>query len=204
MSSSASTSLSPANRLVAKGNPVRRRWSVADFHRMGETGFLDPEARLELIEGELFEMAPIGSFHAGTVSILNRLFMRVVSDTQIVYVQNPIVLDDHSEPQPDLILLRPRADYYLHEHPRAQDVLLLIEVSDSTAQFDRKTKVPLYARHGIPEVWLVMGPRRRHVEIYHDPQPERGAYRTRVQAREGVLTPILLPGVEIRLDEVFI
>ena len=85
-------------------------------------------------------------------------------------------------------------------HQRRIDV----EVSDSTAQFDRKTKVPLYARHGIPEVWLVMGPRRRHVEIYRDPQPERGAYRTRVQAREGVLTPILLPGVEIRLDEVFI
>ena len=127
-----------------------------------------------------------------------------VGKQAIVRVQSPVVLEDHSEPQPDLILLRPRADYYLNEHPRAQDVLLLIEVSDSTAEFDRKTKVPLYARHGIPEVWLVMGPRRRHVEIYRDPQPERGAYRTRVQAREGVLTPILLPGVEIRLDEVFI
>lgn len=201
---SASALLSPANKSVAKSSPVRRRWSVADFHRMGETGFLDPEARLELIEGELFEMAPIGSFHAGIVRILAEKLRIGAANAALVDSQNPIVLDDHSEPQPDLVLLRPRADYFLHEHPRAQDVLLLIEVSDSTAQFDRKTKVPLYARHGIPEVWLVMGPRRRHVEIYRDPQPERGAYRTRVQAREGVLTPILLPGVEIRLDEVFI
>ena len=201
---SASASLSPTSQPTARTSPVRRLWSVADFHRMGETGFLDPEARLELIEGELFEMAPIGSFHAGTADILTGLLVYAVGKQAIVRVQSPVVLDDHSEPQPDLVLLRPRADYYLNEHPRAQDVLLLIEVSDSTAQFDRKTKVPLYARHGIPEVWLVMGPRRRHVEIYRDPQPERGAYRTRVQAREGVLTPILLPGVEIRLDEVFI
>ena len=201
---SASASLSPTSQPTARTSPVRRLWSVADFHRMGETGFLDPEARLELIEGELFEMAPIGSFHAGTVSILNRLFMRAVSDAQIVYVQNPIVLGDDSEPQPDIVLLRPRADYYLSAHPRAQDVLLLIEVSDSTAQFDRKTKVPLYARHGIPEVWLVMGPRRRHVEVYRDPQPERGVYQTRLQLREGVLVPALLPTAEIRLDELFI
>jgi Uma2 family endonuclease len=201
---SASASLSPTSQPTARTSPVRRLWSVADFHRMGETGFLDPEARLELIEGELFEMAPIGSFHAGIVRILAEKLRLGAGNAALVDSQNPIVLDDHSEPQPDLILLRPRADYYLNEHPRAQDVLLLIEVSDSTAQFDRKIKVPLYARHGIPEVWLVMGPRRRHVEIYRDPQPERGAYRTRVQAREGVLTPILLPGVEIRLDEVFI
>lgn len=201
---SASALLSPTSQPTARTSPVRRLWSVADFHRMGETGFLDPEARLELIEGELFEMAPIGSFHAGIVRILAEKLRLGAGNAALVDSQNPVVLDDHSEPQPDLVLLRPRADYYLNEHPRAQDVLLLIEVSDSTAQFDRKTKVPLYARHGIPEVWLVMGPRRRHVEIYRDPQPERGAYRTRVQAREGVLTPILLPGVEIRLDEVFI
>ncbi|MDG4560343.1 MAG: Uma2 family endonuclease [Candidatus Competibacter sp.] len=201
---SASASLSPTSQPTARTSPIRRRWSVADFHRMGETGFLDPEARLELIEGELFEMAPIGSFHAGTTDILTGLLVYAVGKQAIVRVQSPIVLDDHSEPQPDLILLRPRSDYYLSEHPHAQDVLLLIEVSDSTAQFDRKTKVPLYARHGIPEVWLVMGPRRRHVEIHRDPQPERGVYQTRLQLREGVLVPALLPTAEIRLDELFI
>jgi len=184
--------------------PARHLWSVADFHRMSETGFLDPEARLELIEGELFEMAPIGSFHAGMVSILTRLLVRAVADSAIVHAQNPIVLNEQSEPQPDIALLRPRPDYYLNEHPHAQDVLLLIEVSDSTAPFDRKTKVPLYARHGVPEVWLVVGPKRRHIEVYRDLQPEQGSYLTRLQLREGVLAPVLLPQAEIRLDTVFI
>ena len=201
---SASVLLDPVISTAAQSYPMRRLWSIVDFHRMGETGFLHPEARLELIEGELFEMAPIGSFHAGTVSILTRLFIQAVANDAIVHVQNPVVLSDRSEPQPDLILLRPRPDYYLSGHPRAQDVLLLIEVSDSTVQFDRKTKVPLYARHGIPEVWLVVGPKRRHIEVYRDPQPELGCYQTRLQLREGVLAPVLLPQAEIRLDEVFI
>ncbi len=200
----ASASLSPAIQPAAKTGPIRHLWTVDEFQRMGETGFLDPEARLELLDGELFEMAPIGSFHAGTVDILTGLLAYTVGKQAIVRVQSPVVLDDHSEPQPDLVLLRPRADYYLSAHPRAGDVLLLIEVSDSTAQFDRKTKAPLYARHGIPEVWLVVGPRRRHVEIYRDPQPERGVYQTRWQAREGGLAPVLLPAAEIRLDELFI
>ncbi len=201
---SASLVLNPAPSTAAVSYPIRRLWNVADFHRMGKTGFLHPESRLELIEGELFEMAPIGSFHAGTVSILTRLLMQAVANSAIVNIQSPVVLSDFSEPQPDILLLRPRADYYLHKNPHAQDVLLLVEVSDSTVQFDRRTKVPLYARHGIPEVWLVVGPKRRHIEIYRDPQPERGSYQTRLQLREGALAPVLLPQAEIRLSEVFI
>ena len=184
--------------------PRRRLWNVADFHRMGKTGFIHPKTRIELIEGELFDMAPIGSFHAGTVSILDRLFARIVGDMALVRVQSPLVLSQRSEPEPDLTLLRPRADYYLNAHPCPQDVLLLIEVSDSTIQFDRKTKVPLYARHGVPEVWLVVGPKRRHIEIYRDLEPASGHYQTRLQVREGVLAPVLLPQAEIRLSEVFI
>ena len=184
--------------------PIRHRWTVSDFQRLGETGLLAPDARLELIDGELFEMAPIGCFHAGTVGILDRLLARAVADTAIIHVQNPILLGDGSEPQPDLLLLRPHPDHYLSEHPQARDVLLLIEVSDSTVSFDRKTKVPLYARHGIPEVWLVVGPQRRHIEVYRDPLPETGTYQTRSRLRQGQLTPVLLPDVEIRLSEVFI
>lgn len=201
---SASLVLNPAPSTAAVSYPIRRLWNVADFHRMGKTGFLHPESRLELIEGELFEMAPIGSFHAGTVSILTRLLMQAVANSAIVNIQSPVVLSDCSEPQPDILLLRPRTDYYLHKNPHAQDVLLLVEVSDSTVQFDRKTKVPLYARHGVPEVWLVVGPKRRHIEIYRDLQPERGSYQTRLQLREGALAPVLLPQAEIRLSDVFI
>ncbi len=184
--------------------PVRYCWSVKEFERMGKTGLIDPESRLELIEGELFTMAPIGYFHAGTVSILTRLLMQAVANSAIINIQSPVVLSDCSEPQPDLLLLRPRPDYYLSGHPRAEDVLLLIEVSDSTVQFDRKTKVPLYARHGIPEVWLVVGPQRRHIEVYRDLQPEQENYQTRLQLREGALAPVLLPQAQIRLSEVFI
>lgn len=187
-----------------KTGPVRHLWTVSEFQRMGKTRFLDPKARMELIEGELFDMAPIGSFHAGTVDILSGLLAYAVGKQAIVRVQNPVVLDEHTELQPDIMLLRPNSNHYLNAHPRPEDVLLLIEVSDSTVQFDRKTKVPLYARHGIPEVWLVVGPRRRHVEVYRDPPPERSGYRTRFQAREGVLAPVLLPEVEIRLSDVFI
>ena len=199
-----STALSaPMTKPAAKVGPVRHRWTVREFQRMGKTRFLDPTVRMELIEGELFDMAPIGSFHAGTVTLLAHLFTQAVGETAIISVQNPIDLSERSEPQPDLILLRPRADYYLSEHPHPRDVLLLIEVSDSTVQFDRKTKVPLYARHGIPEVWLVVGPHRRHIEVYRDVQPERGGYRTRLQVREGTLTPVLLPEAGIALHEVF-
>ena len=201
---SASIGSAPEIPPVAKAGPVRHRWTVSEFQRMGETGFLDPKARLELIDGELFEMAPIGSFHAGMIRILAEKLRLATGNAAMVDSQNPIVLDENSEPQPDLVVLRPRSDYYLNEHPHAKDVLLLIEVSDSTVQFDRKTKVPLYARHGIPEVWLVVGPHRRHIEVYRDPQPERGGYRTRFQVREGMLTPVLLPEAEIRLSEVFI
>ncbi|HRX71197.1 MAG: Uma2 family endonuclease [Candidatus Competibacteraceae bacterium] len=184
--------------------PVRHLWTVAEFQRMGETGFLHPESRLELIEGELFAMAPIGHFHAGIIRILMDRLGAAVGSAAIVDSQNPIVLDEQSEPQPDIVLLRPRPDYYLHGHPCAQDVLLLIEVSDSTVQFDRKTKVPLYARHGIPEVWLVVGPKRRHIEVHRDLLPDHSAYQTRWQLREGVLAPVQLPQAEIRLDKVFI
>ena len=194
----------PMAKPVPKTGPVRHRWTVSEFQRMGETRFLDPKARLELIDGELFEMAPIGSFHAGTVDILTGLLAYAVGKQAIVRVQNPVVLDEHNEPQPDIVLLRPHSNHYLDAHPRAEDVLLLIEVSDSTVQFDRKTKVPLYARHGVPEVWLVVGPHRRHIAVYRDPQPEQSGYRTQFQVREGTLTPVLLPGVKIRLDEVFI
>ena len=141
--------------------PRRHRLTVDDYYRMAEVGILDPEARVELIDGEIIDMAPPGSPHAGTVTYLTQVLMHAVDGRAIVLVQNPVRLSQYSEPQPDLALLRPRDDFYRERHPRADDVLLIVEVAASSLRFDRKTKLPLYARHGIPEMWLVdLGGRR--------------------------------------------
>jgi Uma2 family endonuclease len=108
----------------------KHRLTVADYHKMGEAGIFDEDARVELIEGELFDMPPIGSGHAGVVMIFIRLFTRAVGDLAIVGAQTPIVLGAESEPQPDILLLKPRDDFYTRSHPTPEDVLLLIEVAD--------------------------------------------------------------------------
>ena len=185
-------------------NPSRYRWSVRELERMEKKAIFHPETRLELIDGELLNMAPIGYFHAGMVSILTHVLTRGVEDRAIVSVQNPLILGTHSAPQPDLALLRPVPDYYTQRHPNAADVLLLVEISDSTVQFDRKVKVPLYAKHAIPEVWLVLGPQRRRIEIYRDPQAELGSYQTHFQLRDGILSPLLLPQLQIALSALFV
>lgn len=137
------------------------RLSVAEYHRMGEVGILGPGLRTELIDGEIIEMPPIGHPHAGTVKLLANRLKELVGTDAIVAVQDPVWLDDHSEPIPDIALLRPRADWYRKGHPGPDDVLLLIEVADTSLTYDREVKLPRYARAGIPEVWLVdLGGRR--------------------------------------------
>jgi Uma2 family endonuclease len=140
-------------RASAFGQAVR--FSVADYHRMGEAGILGPELRTELIDGEVVEMPPIGHPHAGTVKLLSNLLKEHLGATAIVSVQDPVWLNDHTEPLPDLALLRPRPDYYRNGHPTPGDVLLIIEVADSSLSYDRDVKLPRYALAGIPEVWLV-------------------------------------------------
>jgi Uma2 family endonuclease len=122
---------------------------------MGELGVLGPELRTELIDGEIIEMPPIGHPHAGTVDLIADRLRDAVGKQALVRVQNPIWLDDYSEPLPDITLLRPRPDYYRNAHPSPSDVLLLIEVADSSLAYDRDVKLPRYALAGIPEVWLV-------------------------------------------------
>jgi Uma2 family endonuclease len=134
---------------------ARRRFTVVEYHRMGEAGILREGDRVELIDGEIVEMTPIGSRHASCVKRLNQLFVRALGDRAVVSVQDPIAIPPESEPQPDLALLRPRADFYAGGHPGPADVLLVVEVADTSAPFDRGVKIPLYARAGITEVWLV-------------------------------------------------
>ena len=135
----------------------RHRLTVQQYHHMGEAGILRQDARVELIQGELIDMTPIGSKHAGKVNRLQALLARALQDRAIITVRNPLILGTESEPQPDVMVLRSREDYYESSHPRPQDVLLLIEVADTSDRYDREVKLPLYARHGIPEVAQLTG-----------------------------------------------
>jgi Uma2 family endonuclease len=164
------------------------RFTVDEYRRMGETGIFHEDDRVELIEGEIVEMSPIGSPHAGTTTRLQTLLIRVVGERAIVSSQNPVILGKFSEPQPDIVLLRPREDFYTRSHPTPGDVLLLIEVAESSLRYDREVKLPLYARHGIPEVWLVDLQNRR---LDRFKRPEGNGYRTTETADTG--HPIPLP-----------
>jgi Uma2 family endonuclease len=148
--------------------PSRHLISVDAFHRMGEAGILGPEDRVELIEGEIIDMSPIGALHAAIVDVVVRHFGRRAGESVFIRSQNPLRLDDASEPEPDISILRPRADLYTTSHPGAADVLLVIEVADTSLAYDLGTKVPLYARHGIPEVWVIDAATRR-ISVFRRP-----------------------------------
>jgi Uma2 family endonuclease len=134
---------------------VQHRFSVKDYYRMAETGVLRPDARVELLEGRIIDMSPIGPFHGGVTNYLNKLFTAAARGRWLTSVQNPLHLDDQSEPQPDLMLLKPAADFYRKRHPEPEEVFLLVEVSDTTLEFDRAEKLPAYGRAGVAEVWIV-------------------------------------------------
>jgi Uma2 family endonuclease len=179
----------------------RHRLDVNDYYLMAEAGILGEDDRCELIEGEIIDMAPIGSEHASTVVRLSRLLTRSVADQAIVTVQNPVRLDQRNEPQPDIALLRYREDFYRDAHPGPADVLLIIEVADSSARYDREIKLPLYARHGIPEVWIV-DLRQRLVDIYR--QPDESAYReTRTATGSDSVSPLALPECRVTVSTLF-
>ncbi|MBD1863795.1 MULTISPECIES: Uma2 family endonuclease [Trichocoleus] len=147
---------------------LRRQFTVAQYHQMVEAGILTEDDRVELLEGEIIEMSPIGRRHAACVDRLNRLFSDRLRERAIVRVQNPVELSDRSEPQPDIALLKPRPDFYEAGHPQPQDILLLVEVADTTVEFDREIKIPLYAKSGVREVWLV-DLNQNAIAIYREP-----------------------------------
>ncbi len=168
---------------------------------MGEAGVFAPDARLELIEGGIVEMAPIGSRHAGAVNTLNRLFGRLAGERAIVAVQNPVIIGDRSVPQPDLALLKPRADSYSSAHPTPADVLLVVEVADTTLAFDIGTKLPMYARSSIPEVWVV-DLQECALRVFRD--PSASGYRTSFTASgEDSVSAAVLPEITIALPALF-
>ncbi len=144
---------SPKTRPVRLAPPYR--FTREDYHAMAEVGIFGEDDHVELIAGEIITQMPIGTAHSSMVNRLNRCLARHAGERVIVSVQNPVALNDFSEPQPDVTLLRPRSDYYADSHPAPEDVMLLIEVADTSLAFDREEKIPLYAEAGIAEVWLV-------------------------------------------------
>ncbi|MBA2443054.1 MAG: Uma2 family endonuclease, partial [Rubrobacter sp.] len=133
----------------------RRRFDTTEYHRMAETGILSEGDRVELVDGEVVEMSPIGSAHQAVVDRLTRMLVAFAASDYVARVQGPIRLDEHNEPQPDLALLVFREDFYEREHPGPGDTLLLIEVSESSLEYDRSVKLPFYAGAGIPEIWIL-------------------------------------------------
>lgn len=178
----------------------RRRFTVDEYHRMGETGVLAPEERVELLDGEVVEMSPIGSPHAGCVMRLNRLLQQRFGDVALVSVQGPTVADEYSEPEPDLMLLRIRQDYYSSSHPTPDDILLLIEVADTSLAKDRRVKMPLYARDGVAEAWIVDLVHQRLL-VYRE--PEATGYKVfRTLSRRETISPLAFPGRQVAVAEI--
>jgi Uma2 family endonuclease len=160
---------------------VRKRFTTHDYHLMAEAGILGEDDRYELIDGEIVEMAAIGAKHANYINRLNLYAVRELGATYVISVQNSVQLSIDHEPQPDLMILRWRDDYD-DRIPTPDDVMLLIEVADSTLQYDRKVKLPLYARAGIPEVWIVDVNGQR---LTRYSQPEDGIYQVVRRAKRG-------------------
>lgn len=159
----------------------RRRFTAAEYHQMVEAGILAEDDRVELINGEIIELPPIGRCHAAILFRLTELFVHRFSDVALVGSQNPIQLSEDAEPQPDLTLVRRRSDFYDSGLPRPDDIFLVVEVSDTSVTYDRRLKIPLYGRSGIPEAWLI-DLHQEAITIYRDPGPD-GYGVTRVVRR---------------------
>lgn len=172
--------------------------TVEEYHRMGEVGILSDQEKVELIHGEILYMSPIGSRHSAVVDRISNYLIRHLPDQTIVRVQGPVRLNKHSEPEPDILLLKPVKDFYAPNHPLASDVLLLIEVADSSLSYDRDFKLPLYANSQIEEYWIV-DLAANQVEVYRS--PANSIYKNRkILTPEDGIAPLAFPEhtIEVR------
>ena len=186
--------------VTLQGHGTPRRFTVDEYYKMAEAGILDWGERVELLNGEIIEKSRISPRHAHSVDLLSRLFITKLGMRGWISVQNPLRLNGQGEPEPDLLLLRWRDDGYIHVHPTPKDVLLLIEVADSTLVSDRNEKLPMYAQAEIPECWIV-NLRDGVVEIYTDPAGEEYLTRQVFEAGESV-SPSAFPDVSIPVDRI--
>jgi len=175
--------------MIALAPPTLRRFTVDEYHAMAEAGVLSRDVRTELIDGLILEMSPFSPPHIAVVNRLNRMFVRLLGDSALVSTQNSVRLNDGTEPEPDLALLRP--DTPETRIPEARDALLVVEVSESTEAYDRGIKMARYAAAGIPEAWIIL-PTQRRAEVYRQPGPS-GYAEVRVLDRDGDLPILMLP-----------
>jgi Uma2 family endonuclease len=178
----------------------RRRFTVDEYYAMADAGILTRDDRVELIEGEIIQMAAIGSHHAACVTRLTHWLIQEAGDVASVRVQSPLRLSDLSEPQPDIALVRPREDFYADGHPRPPDTFLIVEVAHTTLGYDRGVKLPLYAASSIPEVWIV-DVDGRVVEVYRDPAGGRFRFQERA-ALGDVINPRLVPSIAVPVERI--
>jgi len=178
----------------------RYRFTVDQYHQMGDAGILSPDCRVELIDGEIFKMSPIDPWHAGVVNWLNHRFVTGLGGRAVVHVQNPTIVDRRSEPQPDLMLLKPRDDFYRTAHPTPDDALLVVEVAHTSLAHDRRRKLPLYARTGVSEVWIV-NRRADAVDVFRGPSPQ--GYRDQFRRARGEdLAPSAFPDLNLSVGDI--
>ena len=177
-----------------------RRFTPAEFLALVEVGILTSSDRVELLDGVIIEMAPIGDPHAGTVDVYTEMLPSGVDQGTLLRVQGPLALDERSRLYPDLMLLRRRTDYYRSRPPTPEDVLLLIEVADSSVDYDRNEKLPRYARAGIPEVWITVLP-EGIVEAHTEPSGGRYTH-TRIFVSGDTITPGCFPDIALPVSEI--
>lgn len=179
---------------------LRKKFTVAQYHRMIESGILTDRDQVELLKGEIIEMSPVGWRHAACVDRLTELFVLQLASRAIVRSQNPVRLSDDSEPQPDLALLRRREDFYQTGHPGPEDLFLVVEVSDTTIDFDREVKIPTYAEEGIAEVWLV-DLNAQCIEVFQ--QPAGNGYQQTQQFRNNqTLSIAAFPEIQFSVGQI--
>jgi Uma2 family endonuclease len=178
---------------------ARHRFTVDDYYRMAQAGILDEDSRVELLDGEIIDMPPFGPDHGGTVNRVARFFFEKLGRAAVIQVQNPVRLSQRSEPQPDVSLLKPREDLYQRSHAVPQDILLLVEVADTTLERDRRGKLPLYARAGVAEVWLLDVP-GRNITIYRQPAGDAYAQTTR-HAGDERFSPLAFPALSVGIAD---
>jgi Uma2 family endonuclease len=180
--------------------PTKKLFSVDEYYRMAEAGILTSDDRVELIDGEIIHMSPIGLRHAAVVDRAATLCILALAGRANVRVQNPIRLDSFNEPQPDISLLAPRTDFYITHHPGPEEVLLAIEIADTSLQYDRDSKIPIYASRGIRESWLV-NLVEDVVLVFRDASPDR--YQLSLTFHRGdSLSPLAFPDFTFTVDEI--